>query len=418
MTPLVFVPQHFGALLYDRRCGRYYPYDADAAAVLSALCAADVDTVAAAHPAPEQVEDFCDSLAAMDFLTPDGRLAAVAVDAEPPADHLLGPLAVHLEVVGTCNLSCAHCFAAPLPRAPDRLTLAEMDDLFGQMAALGSQRLSLTGGEPFVRRDFIDIIDAATSHGLSPSITTNGLLLTEALARALGARPLLWLNVSLDGATAAVSDAVRGAGTFERVCEKVRMLRRHARFSMAFTLTAANIHQAADCARLARELGAESAVFRPLYPAGAALRRLDLMPSFEGYLSALRAVEGLAIDIDGFGPAQRAARQARVYGNGGCGAGNLICSISAEGQVSPCSYLGPAMEAASIRARSLSDIWSASQTFQAIRALPSGSPGCFSGGCRARSQALHGDLNAPDPWQEAADQMQARSPTLTTGVSA
>lgn len=414
MLPLVLIPQHFGALLYDRRDGRYYPYDDEAAAVLSALCAADVDAVALRSPDPERVEAFCDGLLASGFLTADGRLAATRLDASPPPDHLLGPLAVHLEVVARCNLSCTHCFAAPMPRARDALSLAELDDLFGQMAAMGSQRLGLTGGEPLSRRDLLDVIDAAIGHGLSPSLTTNALLLTDALAAALGRRRLLWLNVSLDGATAEVNDAIRGPGTFRRVLGKLALLREHARFSLAFTLTADNLHQAADCARLARDVGADSAVFRPLYPAGAARHRPELMPDFSGYLAALREVEGLVVDAqDAFGPAQRAAAQGRVTPAGGCGAGNLICSISADGRVNPCSYLGPELDAASLRTHRLAEIWHDSQTFRAIRALPSG-PGCFSGGCRARAQALRGDLNAPDPWQEAAT---TRHATLTTEVS-
>jgi MoaA/NifB/PqqE/SkfB family radical SAM enzyme len=108
---------------------------------------------------------------------------------------------------------------------------AELDGLFTEMAAMGSFRLGLTGGEPLLRRDRFDITDLATSHGLHPCVTTNGLLITEEAARDFAARRLVWLSISPDGATAATNDRVRGAGTFDRVLGRIAVLRGHARFT-------------------------------------------------------------------------------------------------------------------------------------------------------------------------------------------
>ncbi len=135
------------------------------------------------------------------------------MDVDVPTDHLVGPLAVHLEVVAACNLTCTHCFADVLPRQEKYLTLDELDQLFASLARMGSFRLGLTGGEPLLRPDLFDIIDAATSYGLQPCITTNGLLITKEVAREFGRRELVWLNVSLEGATAETNDLVRGKGT-------------------------------------------------------------------------------------------------------------------------------------------------------------------------------------------------------------
>ena len=59
-----------------------------------------------------------------------------------------------------------------------------------------------TLGLHYVASHVSDVIDLATAHGLHPCLTTNGLLLDEGLARELGRRSLVWINVSLDGATA------------------------------------------------------------------------------------------------------------------------------------------------------------------------------------------------------------------------
>src|SRR5262249_57833330 len=105
-------------------------------------------------------------------------------------------------------------------------------------------RRGVTGAEPLLRKDLSDVLDAATERGLHPCLTTNGLLITEETARAFGRRQLVWLNVSLEGPDAASNDAVRGAGTFDAVVQRLKLLRRHARFTLAFTVLRTNAHLA------------------------------------------------------------------------------------------------------------------------------------------------------------------------------
>src|SRR5262245_42629968 len=228
--PLVLVPQHFGALVFDRRTSRYLPFDYEATALLRALYADGIDGVVAAIADADErgaVLRFIDCFSARNFFRLDGRLDAELLAVDVPPDHLVGPLAVHLEVIAACNLSCTHCFAGELPRNQHPLSVREMAELFADLARLGSFRLGLTGGEPLLRKDLFEILDAATDAGLHPCLTTNALLLTEEIARELGRRPLVWLNVSLEGPTAEVNDAVRGIGTFDAVLQKLELLRRH-----------------------------------------------------------------------------------------------------------------------------------------------------------------------------------------------
>lgn len=427
--PLVLIPQHFGSLVFDRRTSRYLPFDADATDVLTRLMAAPIETVLAetgsddAHRA--QVLRFFDHFYDLGFFTPDTRFAGVRLDVDPPADHLVAPLAVHLEVVSACNLTCTHCFAGELPRRERRLTLDELDRLFAEMASLGSFRLGLTGGEPLLRKDLFEIIDLAVGHGLAPCVTTNGLLLTEDIAREFGRRELVWLNVSLEGASAETNDKVRGEGTFARVLDKLSMLREHARFTLAFTVMRTNVAEIDACARLAHDVGADTAVFRPLYPVGVATQHLELMPSFAEYNAALNTLARIDNDtmdlrqIDPFGPYSRAESQSVVHQNYGCGAGNLVCSVSVSGDVNPCSFLGPAFVAANVRDSSLAEIWRHSAGFRAIRALPGSEPASgrgntatFAGGCRARALVLNGSVNAPDPWIDGQVELE-RNPAVT-----
>jgi [mycofactocin precursor peptide]-tyrosine decarboxylase / 3-amino-5-[(4-hydroxyphenyl)methyl]-4,4-dimethylpyrrolidin-2-one synthase len=281
--PLVLIPQFFGSVVFDRRTSRYLPFDGEATEVLTGLLAAPIgEVLAGARDAGhrDRIARFFEHFYELGFFTVDTRFAGVALDIDPPVDHLVAPLAVHLEVVSACNLGCTHCFAGELPRRERRLTLDELDLLFAEMASLGSFRLGLTGGEPLLRKDIFYIVDLAVGHGLAPCVTTNGLLITEQVAREFGRRELVWLNVSLEGASAQTNDSVRGEGTFARVLDRLAVLRRHARFTLAFTVMRTNVDEIEACARLAHDVGADTAVFRPLYPVGVAQHHLELMPSF------------------------------------------------------------------------------------------------------------------------------------------
>lgn len=420
--PVVLVPQFFGSLVFERQTSRYLPFDAEATATLRALASRGIAAVDAETP-PEHraaLRSFFGHFERRGFFTLDGFLAAEILEAAPPADHLLGPLATHVEVIGACNLACAHCFAAPLPRNHDALTLAELDRLFRELAAIGSFRLGLTGGEPLMRPDFFEVVDSAVAAGLHPCLTTNALFVTDEIAVELGKRPLVWLNVSLDGATAETNDAVRGAGTFERVREKLSILRRHARFTLAFTITSANAAEVESCAAFAREAGAHTAVFRPIYPTGAARAKPGLMPSFAQYSEALVTLGSKQVrGLDPFSPQARVATQAKVFSNHGCGAGNTVASVNVRGEVNPCSFLGSLFDAGNIRTRPFREIWDASAGFVRMRSLSTKSvEGKFQGGCRARSLASHGDVDAPDPWyREWRERLDAAPPGFNLELS-
>ncbi len=402
--PLVLVPQYFGCLVFDRRTSRYLPFDRESTALLLQLHNHSIDGVLAGFAGEDErdaVLRFFDCFYDRGFFHLDGRLAADVLDVDVPADHLAGPLAVHLEIIGACNLTCTHCFAGTLPRNHDPLKLNEIDILFGDLARLGAFRLGLTGGEPLLRHDIFDVLDSATAHGLHPCLTTNALLITEDIARAFGQRDLVWLNVSLEGPDAETNDAIRGPGTFAGVVEKLKLLRRHARFTLAFTIMKTNAHTVKRCAELACEVGAHTAVFRPLYPAGVALHHLDLMPSFAQYSNALRELADMdtpSADLHGldpFSPELREATQPVIHTSHTCGAGQHVCSISVQGDVNPCSFLGAAFNGGNIRETPFATIWRQSQTFQRMRRESD-----FQGGCRARALTFAGSVDAADPWFE------------------
>ena len=129
-----------------------------------------------------------------------------------------------LQVAGTlCNLQCTHCFisCSPTNTTHGMMTVAQVRAHLADAASLGVREYYFTGGEPFLHRDIFEMIEMGLAQG-PVSVLTNGLLIrkdTAARLRALAEQSeySLDLRVSLDGFDAASNDAVRGAGTFDRI---------------------------------------------------------------------------------------------------------------------------------------------------------------------------------------------------------
>jgi radical SAM protein with 4Fe4S-binding SPASM domain len=359
-----------------------------------------------------QIINFFEQFSKINFFDLEQRFAGSILNIVPPQNYLAGPLTVHLEVMDLCNLKCKHCFAGKRLKHDPPLNLRELERLFASMANMGAFRLGLTGGEPLLRLDLFEIIDLAIGYGLSPCLTTNGLLITEDIAKEFGKRKLAWLNVSMEGATSETHDNIRGKGTYARLLQRLSILSQHTKFSLAFTLMRANLHEAHAFTELAYQVGAQAAVFRPLYPIGTALDYPELMPSFEEYIDILESLSETTnsklfefCSVHPWGPKTRENSQSIIYEAFGCGAGNTVSSVSVSGDVSPCSFLGPKYIAGNLRERTFEQIWDSSSVFEKMRTIP-GDEKCMncslyntcSGGCRARALAINGSISAADPW--------------------
>jgi MoaA/NifB/PqqE/SkfB family radical SAM enzyme len=135
------------------------------------------------------------------------------------------------QVGGTlCNLQCTHCFisSSPTNHAHEMMSLGEVRRYLEEAEALGVKEYYFTGGEPFLNREILEMIEAALARG-PVSVLTNGVLIrpdTAARLRALSdASPYsLDLRISVDGTDAATNDPIRGEGTFERILAGIRTL--------------------------------------------------------------------------------------------------------------------------------------------------------------------------------------------------
>jgi radical SAM protein with 4Fe4S-binding SPASM domain len=162
----------------------------------------------------------------------------------------------------SCNLACEHCLVGSGPDGDRGMETDRLLALIDEAAVLGVERFYFTGGEPFYRRDIFDLVERATkAHGRELRILTNGILFKGAVLERLRDqdRERLHLQVSLDGASAATNDPVRGAGTFPKILAGIRSLVTAGFIPTVSTvITKDNVGEMAEMVRLVSELDASA----------------------------------------------------------------------------------------------------------------------------------------------------------------
>jgi MoaA/NifB/PqqE/SkfB family radical SAM enzyme len=138
------------------------------------------------------------------------------------------------QVSGTvCNLECTHCFISCSPKNDSfgYLSLETVERALQESVRFGVKEYYFTGGEPFLNREMVPILERTLEYGPATVLTNGTVLKPEWLyhLRAAEERSLysLELRVSIDGPTPEMNDPIRGPRTFERAMQGVALLVEH-----------------------------------------------------------------------------------------------------------------------------------------------------------------------------------------------
>jgi len=147
------------------------------------------------------------------------------------------PVAVRINLNNRCHSRCRYCSFWSTPT--DELATHEWRRVIADLAELGTRRLSLSGGEPTLRRDLAEIVRAAVDHSIATELNSSGFLFAE---RRDALRPLELVKLSLDGSQP-VHDRIRGReGAFRELQAGIQVLQElSVKFSFAFTMTRENL---------------------------------------------------------------------------------------------------------------------------------------------------------------------------------
>ncbi len=110
------------------------------------------------------------------------------------------PSSIHFCVTHHCCLSCRHCDIWKIKDEREELTTEQLkNSIFKLKKWLGSFNLNISGGEPFLRKDLIEIIKFSRKIGVAVTVTTNGILINKEMAKKIGESGIKNINISLDG---------------------------------------------------------------------------------------------------------------------------------------------------------------------------------------------------------------------------
>ncbi len=140
------------------------------------------------------------------------------------AHGLDAPICLTWELTYACNLACRHCLSSSGRRDPAELTTAEAKAVIDELERMQVFYVNIGGGEPTIRPDFWELVDYATAHHVGVKFSTNGVRITPEVAARLAASDYVDVQISLDGATADVNDAVRGEGSFATAVQAMENL--------------------------------------------------------------------------------------------------------------------------------------------------------------------------------------------------
>ncbi|MDN7013006.1 radical SAM protein [Methanoculleus sp. FWC-SCC3] len=344
---------------------------------------------------------------------------------------------VFWNITNRCNLLCSHCYirAGPGERRENELTTEEGLGLIDDLAAMRVPLLLFSGGEPLVREDFWDLAGHAKDRGLTTALSTNGTLITPAVARRLRDLGVEYAGVSLDGATARTHDRIRNVpGSFDLAVSALENCKAAGlKCGVRVTATRENRTEIPALIDLSLEVGAERFCVYWLVPSGRGGEGYDgLQLRSREVADLLDLLFEKAHDVD---PGVMEfltvdAPQDTIYllkklqeedlpryesmctllarSGVGCSAGDRVANIDPSGAVYPCQFAQmDELKVGNIREKPFSTIWNDPENriladFRRKKDLVGGSCGRCSyrdrcgGGCRIRAFADTGDLWAED----------------------
>jgi MoaA/NifB/PqqE/SkfB family radical SAM enzyme len=134
------------------------------------------------------------------------------------------PLSVSFQLTFRCNFKCLHCYL-DYPHTGKELSFAEIHAILKQLAKAGTLYANFTGGEIFMRKDAVDILEAARKLDFAVGLFTNASLITEEIAERISRLHPWRLRVTLYGASEKMYRRVTGkSGMFLRTLKGIRLL--------------------------------------------------------------------------------------------------------------------------------------------------------------------------------------------------
>lgn len=332
----------------------------------------------------------------------------------PKAPAITPPRWILAELTYTCPLQCPYC-SNPVNYSGIKSELSTEDwkRVLSEARALGAVQLGLSGGEPLVRKDLVEIISHARELGYYSNLITSGYGLTQDKILAMQDAGLDHIQVSLQAGDAELNNFIAGTDSFEHKKQVAHWVK-EAGYPMVLCIVIhrQNIHQMQTILEMATELGADYVeLANTQYYGWAKVNRDYLLPTStqleesEKIAQAYKEKPGVKgkMTIYYVVPDYYADRPKACMN----GWGTTFLTIAPDGAALPCHAARelPGIAFPNVNDYSVSDIWYQSEAFSHFRGDEWMQEPCRTcpekakdfGGCRCQAYMLTGDASNADP---------------------
>ncbi len=222
-----------------------------------------------------------------------GRFTSTPVLLRNFTDHISAPINVVWEITGNCNLRCSHCFVPAEDHVPTQIGPSDLLRVAEALVRSNVLVVRISGGEPMRHPALEEILETLKSTPRHIKLLTNGTVVNDR-AVALVARHVDSLSVSLDGASPAAHDRIRGVpGAFERTIAGLRRLRSEtsARINVTTSVFRDNLDEIAPIIDLCLAIGIHSWKYTLALPIGRAATDRSLLPLERDVAQLARVLE-------------------------------------------------------------------------------------------------------------------------------
>ncbi len=349
--------------------------------------------------------------------------------------------AVSWNITRLCNLKCTHCYLPAgfvdtdeFPQGYLRDTELNQSECFRVIDEIAEINphilLILTGGEPLLRPDILEISKYASETGFLVVMGTNGVLLNDEVVEKMQQHGVTGAGISLDSIQPSNHDKFRGMeGAWKATMNGIESLKRaQLDFLVQTSVTQWNYDEIPEIVEYAYQLGAKVLNLYFLVRTGRGKTVMDITPA--QYEKMLETMFQLQAEYSGkmLIAAKCAPHYKRViyeqqsdsaflqgYPSGTCPCGIYYCRISPEGELTPCPYLP--VSVGNLKDESFVKLWNESETFHELRNrdMLQGKCGACEfrevcGGCRARAYATTDNYLAADESCEYQPGQQGQQP--------
>lgn len=340
-----------------------------------------------------------------------------------------GSFYLQWHITQACNLRCKHCYQ-PDYANNNEFTFVELAQAFIQYKELIdffnkdvqtdddiiAPILSFTGGEPFLREDFLDLLEIVSANipTIAVCILSNGTLITLEIAKKLANLKIERVQISLDG-DEEIHDSIRGRGAFKKALNGIKNLTENGiEVSVSFTAHKQNYKLFKKVVKIAKENKARMVWTDRLIPQGSGAELL-LMDENETKDYVQMIADCKCAEETCAGPfkvgAHRALQFIGVHNDiYKCSAGKSGLCLMHNGDVYPCRRLP--IKAGNIREKSLKEIFFENEILNSLRTsrMPKDCENCrynqgCAGGLKCLSFAVFGNTSSKDPgcWLKSND---------------